>query len=342
VGGDGRARPLGADALLGEHGHHVGALRVLGQQGEGVAPAPLGREPARHRLGRAGAQPRLAAAGGAAEAEGGDAAADHRGRGYGQPEQVGDQEPERLVAEEAAEAVGPAESAGQGHRGGRLQLPEDGVGLADAGDQGMDAELDPLAGVAGQVRHEPVDGAQQGPGGVVAEGDRARALDRPGRVPRGELDHAAHGDPGDATVVDVDGLVGDRVQARAGAGPQHRQDVVAAGQAVGERPAPGPGLEAADVDRAAGGGHEAVDRVLGGGEPVVGPVAAQAGVPLRQLRVGAEADELGDVGMLGETAEQLVLERRHGTRIEGRQDTDGRTRGAGRAAEPDRGAVRGP
>jgi hypothetical protein len=120
----------------------------------------------------------------------------------------------------------------------------------------------------------------------VADGDRARPLHGPRGVAGGELDQPAEGDPGDAPVADVDRLVGDRVQALAGPRRQHRQDVVAAGQPVGERPALGrPGAEAADVDRPGRG--RAQERLDGGGrvgEAVAGQVAAHPGVALRQVR----------------------------------------------------------
>jgi hypothetical protein len=79
-GGEGGARPAGGNPLLGQHGHDGRPGWVLaGQEGERVAPGPLGGEPAGDRLGRAGAQPPLAAAGGPAEAEGGHPAPDHGG-----------------------------------------------------------------------------------------------------------------------------------------------------------------------------------------------------------------------------------------------------------------------
>src|SRR5215218_580802 len=97
---------------------------------------------------------------------------------------------------------------------------------------------------ASRSGRKPVHGLEQPEGIVVAEGDRARPLHRPRGVAGGELDQPAEGDPGDAAVVDVDGLVGDGVQALVGPGPEHRQGVVASGQAVGERPALGrPGAE---------------------------------------------------------------------------------------------------
>ena len=238
--GEGGARPAGADALLGEHGGDGRPRRVLGgQERERVPPPPLGQEPARGRLGRAGAEPPLAAAGGAAEAERGEPPADDGGGRHREAVEVGDQQAEGLVPDEPAEPVGPGQPVGEPDRVDPLGLPDDGVGLADAGDQGMDAELDPFPWPAVQVGREPVDGAQQRQGVVVGEGDRAGPFDRTGRVPRGELDQAAQGDPGHAAVVDVDGLVRDRVQALAGTGAQGGQDVVAAGQAVGERAALG-------------------------------------------------------------------------------------------------------
>jgi NTP pyrophosphatase (non-canonical NTP hydrolase) len=189
----------------------------------------------------------------------------------------------------------------------------------------MDAELDPLAGGGLELGPEPVHGRQQGHGVVEGEGDRARPLHRPGGVAGGELDQPAQRDPGDAAVVDVDGLVDDRVEALGGPGRQHRQDVVAAGQAVAERPALGrPGPEAADVDRAGRGQPEqGVDRLGGAGEAVAGPVAAQAGMPLGQAGSRAEADKLGHVGPRRQTAQHLVLERRHGPSIEARHDSRG-------------------
>jgi hypothetical protein len=103
------------------------------------------------------------------------------------------------------------------------------------------------------------------------------------------------------------------VQALAGTGAQGGQDVVAAGQAVGERAALGRARpEAPDVDRAAGGqGEEGLDRLLGAAEAVAGPVVAEAGVPLGQVGGRAEADELGHVGLGRQAAEHVVLERRH-------------------------------
>src|SRR5829696_4429238 len=186
----------------------------------------------------------------------------------------------------------------------------------------MDAELDPLAGVAVELGGEAVDGAEHGHGVVVAEGGRAWRLDRPGGVAGGELDHPALRDPRDAAVVDVDGLVGDGVQPGRGPGAQDGQDVVAAGQAVAERsPLGRAGPEAPDVDRAAGGQRQqGPDGVAGAGEPVTGRMPAQARVPLRQVTARAEADELGHVGLGGQAAQQLVLERHHGASIEARRD----------------------
>src|SRR4029453_9139010 len=119
---------------------------------------------------------------------------------------------------ERAEAVGPGQRGAEAGRAGRLALPEDGVGLAHAGGQRVDAELDPLAGAVVQGGREPGDACWKGHGLVVAEGGRAGRLDRPWGVPGGELDQPALRDPGDAAVVDVDGLVDDRVQAVAGPG----------------------------------------------------------------------------------------------------------------------------
>ena len=151
--GERRARPPGADALLGEHGDQVRARRVLGgQQGERVAPARAGSGTGPDRLRRAGAEPPLAAAGGPAEGERGDPAAHDGGGRDREAEQVGDQEAEGLVAEQAAEPVRPAEPGGKGDRSTRSRFPEDGVGLADPARPGVDAELDPLAGAAVEAR----------------------------------------------------------------------------------------------------------------------------------------------------------------------------------------------
>ncbi|MGT2503147.1 hypothetical protein ACVOMS_24985 [Bradyrhizobium guangxiense] len=302
---DGGADESSRDRDLRENRRDRFAARVLRvEQAERIEPALDGGESAGLLFTRARAGPHFLRRSRFAERERRDAPRNTGRPGNGKAHGVGDQQTERLVADQSAEAVRPFD----GRHGGRavrsFVFPHQGVGSSPATRLGMNAELEPPATGVDRFDRDAVHRLDQGEGPVQRERRRATLFDAAWRIVGRELGHAALDDAGYAAIGDVDRFVRDDEETLGRHASDQLFGLRQIGQAVMEVAASRTvWREASEIYRPVGTLLDQVaERVRQSRELVVGVEPGDAAEFLtRSVRIGGEAHELRDVPDAGET-----------------------------------------